>query len=109
MRKWLGVLLLGAIIYLASTKFRLSNILYVSSCHLAYENDEYKVTALILENNNENDIIRSHSRDIGGAFTMLSEASSLIINFRHMQSVIFDYSILNEIYIMDINSFFFKQ
>ena len=57
MRKWLGVLLLGAIIYLASTKFRLSNILYVSSCHLAYENDEYKVTALILENNNENDII----------------------------------------------------
>ena len=35
MRKWLGVLLLGAIIYLASTKFRLSNILYVSSCHLA--------------------------------------------------------------------------
>lgn len=46
MRKWLGVLLLGAIIYLASTKFRLSNILYVSSCHLAYENDEYKVTAL---------------------------------------------------------------
>jgi len=58
MRKWLGVLLLGAIIYLASTKFRLSNILYVSSCHLAYENDEYKVTALILENNNENDIFR---------------------------------------------------
>lgn len=109
MRKWLGVLLLGALIYLASTKFRLSNILYVSSCHFAYENDEYKVTALILDSNNENEIISSHSKDVGSAFTMLGEASSLVINFRHMQSIIFDFSILNEKHITNINSYFLNN
>ena len=109
MRKWLGVLLLGALIYLASTKFRLSNILYVSSCHFAYENDEYKVTILILDSNNENEIISSHSKDVGSAFTMLGEASSLVINFRHMQSIIFDFSILNEKHITNINSYFLNN
>lgn len=108
MKKWLGVLLLGALVYLASTKFRLSNILYVSSCKLTYEDNKYKVDILILENN-KNEILSSTGNTIGEAFTRLDQASSLVINYRHMQSIVFDYSILNEECINNIKAYFLNN
>lgn len=104
MRKWFGVLFLCAIIYLATTKFSLSNVLYVSSCHFAYQDDEYRISALILEND-EQEIIKSNATSLGGAFTLLSQASSLLINFRHIESIVLDYSILNEKHIEAIRAY----
>lgn len=105
MKKWLSLLVFGALIYLTSTRFKLTNILYASSCHFAYDNDNYTVTLLILDNQNANEVVKAKAENIEDVFSKIEDASSLVMNYRHIQSVIFDYSVLNDERLNAITSF----
>ncbi len=95
MKRWVLILFLGSLFYLVSTRFSLSDIIYISSIHYEYNNEKFLVTLMSLEDD-DNIVLNSIGESLDECFTNLSNNISLDINYRHVQSMILDVSMFNE-------------
>lgn len=105
MKRWVLILFLGSLFYLVSTRFSLSDILYISSIHFENRNNTYNITLMSLEDENDNIVLKSMGDSLDWCFTSLSNNLSLDINYRHVQSMILDESMLNEKHLNEFESF----
>lgn len=95
MKRWVLILVLGSLFYLVSTRFSLSNIIFISSIHYQYNNENFMVSLMSLEDD-DNIVLKCIGESLDECFTNLSNNISLDINYRHVQSMILDVSMFNE-------------
>lgn len=95
MKRWVLILVLGSLFYLVSTRFSLSDIIFISSIHYQYNNENFMVSLMSLEDD-DNIVLKCIGESLDECFTNLSNNISLDINYRHVQSMILDVSMFNE-------------